>query len=77
MHTLNIIYKVKLESSRNPLFHTRLTAERNTNSIRSAKEIVRQWGYLTTVTDGNGTIISVGVVIARFLVILDLDEKEF
>lgn len=63
---------MKLKSSWNPLFHTKLTAERNTNSIRCAKEIVRQWGYLAAVTNGNRAFVSMGVVVARFLIILKL-----
>lgn len=36
-----------------------------------AKEVLRNRHDLTTITDGNGTIVSVGVVVDGFLVILE------
>lgn len=52
-----------------------LTAERDTNSIGSTKEIVSKCGYASTVTDGNGAVVSMCVVVGGLLVVLELWAK--
>ena len=53
------------------------TAVGDTNGMRCAQEVLSDRRDLSIITDGNRTVVSVGIVIAWFLVVLQaLHERK-
>ena len=44
--------------------------------MRGAKEVLRDRRDLSTIADGNGTVIAMSIVVARLLVVLELDARQ-
>ena len=51
----------------------RLTAERDADRVRSSQEILSEGGNLTTIADGDWSVVAVGIVVDGLLVVLELD----
>lgn len=51
---------------------TLFTTKRNTDSVRSTQEILGKRSDLTSVTNANRAIVSMGIIVYRLLVVLEL-----
>ena len=49
------------------------TAVWNADGMGSTKEVLSDRGDLSTITDSNRTIVTMGIIVARLLVVLKLD----
>ena len=54
-----------------------VVAERNTDSVGSAEEVLSDGGDLSTIADSNRAIITVGVIVTRLLVVLQLRKSHY
>lgn len=70
--TLNIIWQEAMRQRTLLINGMLLTTKRNANGVRSTQEILSKRRDLTTVTDGNRAIVSVGIIVYRLLVVLEL-----
>ena len=56
---------------------SKLTAEWDANGVGSTQEVLSDRGDLATIADRDGTVVAVGVVVRRLLVVLEtLHERQ-
>lgn len=75
LQILNVVYQLTLINRILALNKSIRTTEGDANSVGRTYEIMCQCCDLSAITDSNWTIVSMGVVVARLLVVLELMNK--